>query len=242
MINVFILGLHDEQCRERVLLKSPETLTEADQNARFVEDATRVFMHNHASSTTTTNPINLRRLSYKDAKHSGGLNQQQIQPRNNGYKGRQWHPGQGPQYALNNTFKSKISALAKTFQSTSGQNKQARHAENGYNCGKLGYCAQTCRSSHKQNEPQQNGHRNNNGNKKNQYANKVSAITENKYASFDKETKEGVVGNTSNNINNVPSCGVNKFLFYEVHKLAVVPRQISTTIKTDKYLMTVINQ
>ena len=88
MIHVFIRGLRDEQSRERVLLKSPKTLIESAQYARFAEAATRVAKHNHASSTTTTNAINPRGVSYGDAKHSGGRNQQQQQARNTGYKSR----------------------------------------------------------------------------------------------------------------------------------------------------------
>ena len=81
MIHFFLRGLRDEQSREGVLLKSPKTLTEAAQYARFAEAATRVAKHNPASFTTTTNAINPRGVSYGDAKHSGGRNQQQQQPR-----------------------------------------------------------------------------------------------------------------------------------------------------------------
>ena len=94
MIQVFIRGLRDEQSRKRVLLKSPKTLTEAAQYALVAEAATRVAKHNPASSTTTTKAIKPRGVSYGDAKHSGDRNQQQQQPRNNGYKCRQWQPGQ----------------------------------------------------------------------------------------------------------------------------------------------------
>ena len=99
MIHVFIWGLLDEQSRERVLLKSPKTLTDKAKYARFVEAATRVAKFNHASSTRTTNAITPRGVSYEDAKHSNGRNQQQQQPRNNGNKCHQWQPGQGPQGA-----------------------------------------------------------------------------------------------------------------------------------------------
>ena len=64
MIHVFIRGLCDKQSRQRVLLKSPKTLTEASQYARFAEAATRVAKHNPASSTTTTNAIYPRCIRY----------------------------------------------------------------------------------------------------------------------------------------------------------------------------------
>ena len=63
MIHVFIRGLIDEQSRERVLLKSSKTLTEAAQYVRFAEAATRVAKHNSASSTITTNAKHPRGVS-----------------------------------------------------------------------------------------------------------------------------------------------------------------------------------
>ena len=165
MIHVVIRGLLDEQFRERVLLKSPKNLTEAAQYARVAKAATRVAKHNPASSTTTTNAINPRGVSYGDAKHSGGRNQQQQHPRNNGYKGRQWQPGQRPQGAHHGNFRSKNSAFAKTPQLAGGQNKETRSAGNCFNCGKPGHYARECHSAPKQNVPQQYGQRNNNGNK-----------------------------------------------------------------------------
>ena len=77
MIYVFIRGLRDDQSRERVLLKSPKTLTVAAQYARVAEATTRVAKQNPASSTTTTNATNPRGVSYRDANHSGIRNQQQ---------------------------------------------------------------------------------------------------------------------------------------------------------------------
>ena len=96
MIHVFICGLRNKQSRKRVLLKVLKTLTETAQYARFAEAETRVAKHNFASSTTTTNAINPRGVSYGDAKYIGSRNQQQQQRQNNGGKGRQWQPGQGP--------------------------------------------------------------------------------------------------------------------------------------------------
>ena len=83
IIHVFICGLRNEQSNERVLLKSPKTHTEASQYARFAEAATRVTTHRSESSTTTTNAIHPRGVSYGDAKHKGGRNQHQQQQRNN---------------------------------------------------------------------------------------------------------------------------------------------------------------
>ena len=94
-------------------------------------------------------------------------------------------------------------------------------------CGKPGHYARECRSASKQNGPQQNGQRNNNGNKNKQYAHKVSAIAEDNDAIVDEDTEKEAVGYTSNNINSVPSCGVNKSPFYDPRKLAGVPGQIN---------------
>ena len=161
---------------------------------RFAEAATRVAKHNPALSTTTTNAINPRVVSYGDAKHNGCRSQQQQQSRNNGYKARLWHPGQGPQGAKNGNFQSKNSALAKTPQRANGHNKQIRRAGNCFNCGKPGHYARECLSAPKQNGPQQNGQRNNNGNKNKQYAHKVSAIAEDNDAVVDEDTEEVAVG------------------------------------------------
>ena len=182
--------------------------------------------HNLASSTTTNNAINPRGVSYGDAKHSGGRNQQQQQPRNNGFKGRQ-QPGQGSQGAQYGNFQSKSSAFAKTPQRAGGQNKESRRAGNCVNCGKHGHYARECRSAPKQNGPLQNGKLNNNGNKNKQYAHKVSEIAEDNDAVVAEDTEEGAVGYTSNNINSVPSCGVNKSPFHYARKLAKVPGQIN---------------
>ena len=104
-------------------------------------------------------------------------------------------------------FNNKNSAFAKTPHYAGGQNIQARRAGNCFNCGKTGNYARECRSAPNQSGPQQNGQRNNNKNK--QYAHKLSAIAEDNDAVVDEDTEEGAVGYTSNNINIVPSCGVN---------------------------------
>ena len=159
MIHVFVRGLRDEQSRERVLLKSAKSMTDAAQYARFAESATRVTKQNTASSTTTINAINPRGVGYEDAKHSGGCNLQQQQPQNNNGKGHQWQLGQGPQGAQRGNFRSKHSAFAKTPQHASNQNKPARRARNCYNSGTPGHYARECRS-----KPKQNGPRNYSGN------------------------------------------------------------------------------
>ena len=112
-------------------------------------------------------------------------------------------------------------------QRAGNQNDQARRAGNCYNCGKPGHYTRECRSAPKQNKPQQNGPRNNNGNKNKQYAHKVSAIAEDNDAAVDENTEEWAVRYTSNNINSVQSCGVNKCLFHDARKLSGVPGQIN---------------
>ena len=73
----------------------------------------------------------------------------------------------------------------------------------------------------------QNDQLNNNGNTNKQYAHKVSAIAGDNHAVVDEDTEEGAVGYTSNNINRVPRCGVNKSPFHDALKLAGVPGQIN---------------
>ena len=63
--------------------------------------------------------------------------------------------------------------------------------------------------------------------KNKQFAHKVSAIAENNDAVVDEDTEEWAVGYTSNNINSVPNCGVNKTPFHYARKLAGVPGQIN---------------
>ena len=235
MINVFIRGLRDESSRERVLLKSPKTLTEAAQYARFSEAATRVAKHTPASSTTTTNAINPRGVSYGDHRHYGGRNHPQQTPRNNGVKNAPWQFGRGGGPQNNHGgFPSKNSAFSKVPQRGNGQNTQGRRAGNCFNCGKQGHYARECRSARATDRaPQQNGPRNNyNNNYKNnfrnkQFTHKVSAIAEDNDAVVDEDTEEGAVGYTSNNINTVPTCGVNKSPYHDSRKLAGVPGQIN---------------
>ena len=121
----------------------------------------------------------------------------------------------------------KNSAFAKTPQFAGGQHKQARRAGNCFNCVKPGHYAREFRSAPKQNGPQQNGQSNKNGHKHKQYAHKVSAIAEDNDAGVDEDTEEGAVRYTSNNINSVPSCGVNKSPFHDARKLSGVPGQIN---------------
>ena len=117
----------------------------------------------------------------------------------------------------------KNSVFAKTHQRAGGKNKQTCRSVNWFNCGKPGHYARMYLSAPKQNGPQQNGKRNINYNKTKQYAHKVSAIEDDNDEVVDEDTKEKAVGYTSNNINNVPSCGVNKSPFYDARKLAGVP-------------------
>ena len=92
LIHVFIRGLRDESSRERVLLKSPKTLTEAAQYARFAEAATRVAKHISASSTSTTNAIDPPGVSYRNNRHNGGRNHQQQPSRDYGVKAARGSP------------------------------------------------------------------------------------------------------------------------------------------------------
>ena len=80
--------------------------------------------------------------------------------------------------------------------------------------------------------PQQNGPRNSNYNNKKQLQKQtvhpqVSAIAEDNDAVVDEDTEEGAVGYSSNNINSVPTCGVNKSPYHDSRKLAGVPGQIN---------------
>ena len=104
MIHVWFHNQRDEHFCERVLLKSPKTLTETAQYARFAEAATRMAEHSPASSTTIIKAINPRGVSYSDAKHSGDRNQQHYQPRHNSGKSRLWQPGEGTRGAQNGHF------------------------------------------------------------------------------------------------------------------------------------------
>ena len=67
----------------------------------------------------------------------------------------------------------------------------------------------------------------NNSNKTKQYAHKVLAIEEDNYAVVDEDTEEMAVGYTTNNINGVSSCAINKSQFQNARKLAWVLGQIN---------------
>ena len=59
MIKVFTSGLRDDRFRERVILQTPKTLTEAAQYARFSEAAVRVTRcHSAPPPSTSVNAMN----------------------------------------------------------------------------------------------------------------------------------------------------------------------------------------
>ena len=56
LIKQFVNGLNHEVSRERVILKAPKTLTEAEQFARFSESAVQIT-RNHCTSTSTPSTV-----------------------------------------------------------------------------------------------------------------------------------------------------------------------------------------
>ena len=59
MMQVFVNGLRDYNSRERVILYSPKTLTEAAKYARFSETAVRVAHRTPQAAPTSINAINI---------------------------------------------------------------------------------------------------------------------------------------------------------------------------------------
>lgn len=142
-------------------------------------------------------------------------------------KSHQWQPEQWSQGGQIGNIQSNRSAFAKTPHRAGNQNNQVRRAGNYLNRDKPGHFARECHSAFKQNIPQQKGTRNNNGNKNMQFAHKVTAIAKENDALFNENIEEGAVGYTSNNINSVPNCNVNKSQFHDALKLAKLQNQIN---------------
>ena len=68
MIKIFTSGLRDDRSRERVILQTPKTLTEAAQYARFSEAAVRVARGHSAPPQSTS--VNAMNFSYRHTRDS----------------------------------------------------------------------------------------------------------------------------------------------------------------------------
>ena len=241
LLRSFILGLRDDKTRERVMLRSCESLTDAVKYARFAEAATRVVRR--TPSTTSADASTLNAVGY----YKGGFT--------SNYRGRggvqSSFRGQyaGPRPQGRGGYRQYNEPGQPGYNSGSGTNE---YSNNSYapgrtiycfNCGKVGHKWRVCRSAPQPAEcrlapsqpPAPAGGRgrmtsNYRGRPNGQH---VSAISnkpnddEDVEAIDEGEEKEGAVGYTSNSVNNIPATGSTVSPFHQYRKLCAVPGEIN---------------
>ena len=75
MMQVFVNGLRNPTSKERVILYSPKTLTEAAKYARFSETAVRVAHRTLQAAPTSVNAMNYSQYNCNQFQRQSGNNQ-----------------------------------------------------------------------------------------------------------------------------------------------------------------------
>ena len=144
LVKQFTSGLRDEKSRERVILKSPASLTEAAQYARFSEAAVRVAHGRPVTQSSTVSSLNYRgRGSNFDRNKSRGRGDERSYPQNKfvDFRGQQRGRSRGRGAAVNSG--SRTYPDNPRFAQTG---REGQRPIKCYNCQKLGHIARDCRS------------------------------------------------------------------------------------------------
>ena len=134
MMQVFVNGLRDPTSRERVILYSPKTLTEAAKYARFSETAVRVAHRTPQTATTSVNAMNPTNSYRHQPKPQAGNHQSRGSER-------------GTARNRYNSFQSQNAQhdkRAKPFQKYNNRAGSVNSSQNNrccFNCGKPGHLA-----------------------------------------------------------------------------------------------------
>ena len=221
LINVCIHGLRDDMSRERVLLYSPQTLTEAAQYARFSEAAVRVTKNRGAPTTASTvNSMNYRGNFNKRGRGRGSSNSRGRSFSRGGFRqgtdrGRQRGQSHNPSFG-NRNFSS----------NGRGGNCSSRGQKvRCFNCNKMGHMAKNCWA------PKRQASRGRGGGQAGRFQNRVSAVG-NALPERQQEERDtaGASGYTANGINAIPTRGHRASPFHRMRKLCGVPGKINETL------------
>ena len=146
-MQVFVNNLRDPISRERVILYSPKTITEASKYARFSETAVRVAHRTPKAAPTSVNAMNFSQNNRIQPQRQSGNNQFRCNyrtPSRGGFKG----------FQSNNRPQDKRTQNFHKFNNRVGTVNSSQNQRTCFNCGKLGHLSKDCRSA-KQQQPHQ---------------------------------------------------------------------------------------
>ena len=238
MMQVFVNGLRDPTSRERVILYSPKTLTEAAKYARFSETAVRVAHRTPQTASTSVNAMNPTNTYRHPPKPQAGNHQSRGSERGtarNRYNSFQSH--NAPQDKRTKPFQK--------FNNRAGTVNNSQSNRCCFNCGRQGHLAKDCRCP-KQQQPRQVqcfnckkfGHKANvcrspkqqsyqPGPRRNpNYTANVNAVEQQATGEYSGDRAEAW-GQTSNCISTVPLSNDAKSPFHKSRKLCAVPGVIN---------------
>ena len=221
LIKMFIHGLRDDKSKERVLLYSPKTLTEAAQYARFSEAAVRIANCSAQTSASTVNSMNYHGNFNKRGRGRGSSNNRGRSFSRLGFR-------QGTDRGRRRGQPYNLSFGNRNFVSNGRRGNSSSRCQEVccFNCNKMGHISKNCWS------PKRQASRGRGGGQAGRFQNRVSAVGNTLAERQQEEEREtaGASGYTSNEINAIPTRGQRASPFHRMRKLCGVPGKITGTL------------